>query len=72
MLGIRVDGRDGIRKAGQAIYAGNQDIVNAAVFEIGQHREPEIGTLALGQVEAENLFLAFRLTARTVYTALLL
>ncbi len=59
-LGIRVDRCNGIGESGQTIDAGNQDIFDTAVVEVGQDGEPEVGAFALGQVEVENLLLALQ------------
>jgi len=32
----------------QAIHAGNEDILNPTVLELGHHLEPELGPLILG------------------------
>ena len=52
-----INSGDGLGNSSQPIHAGNQDVVSSAVFEIGEHREPEVGTLAVGQVGAGDLLL---------------
>ena len=36
-MGIRKYGFDRIRKAGKSVHAGNKDVINFAVFDIGKN-----------------------------------
>ncbi len=47
-LGLRVHGGDGIREAFQAIDAGNQDVLGAAILQFGKHAQPALRALILG------------------------
>ena len=39
--------RDRLRQASQAVTDGDQDILDAAVLDLGEHTEPEFRALAL-------------------------
>ncbi len=46
--GVREGGRDGFGKALEAVYDGNQDVLQAPVLEFVHHRQPEFGPFVLG------------------------
>lgn len=50
---------DGVREAFQSVGTGNEDIVQAMVFEFSQHIKPEFRVLVFGQPHAQQSFLGF-------------
>lgn len=44
----RVNRFNGVRKTGQTVDTGNQDIRHTSIPELGQHLQPLLGALALG------------------------
>lgn len=46
---------DGLAEAGEAIGADEQDVVNAAIFQLCQDAEPELGAFARGHPEPQHV-----------------
>jgi hypothetical protein len=46
---------DGLREALQAVHHRDQHILDAAVFQLGHHAQPEFGALRLLDPDAQNL-----------------
>lgn len=57
--GLRVDAVYRIRKALQAVHAGNQDVLKATIFQLRQHFQPELCAFIIGQPHTRQRFLAF-------------
>jgi len=55
---FREDGGDRLRKALQAVDNGDQDILDAAIFQLVHDAQPELGALVLFEPHAENLLAA--------------
>src|SRR4029450_4720100 len=55
---LREDGLDRLRKAGQAVDAADEDVADAAVGEVVEDGEPELGALALLPPDPEHLTVA--------------
>src|SRR5690554_1139816 len=54
---LRVDRRDRLAEAGEAIDAANQDVFQSAVLKLGEHLEPELGPFAVGDPESQQFLL---------------
>ena len=50
-VGIGVDAFNSLRKALQAVYAGDQDVFNASVMQIGQDAQPVTGAFLIGEFQ---------------------
>lgn len=61
--GLRENGLDGLRQAGQAITTGDENVLEAAVLQVGQDGEPELTALSFGEPQAENIFASFHVDA---------
>ncbi|OFC62468.1 hypothetical protein BBW68_09695 [Candidatus Erwinia dacicola] len=61
---FRIDRVDGIRKAFQTIYTGDQDIIQAAVFQLSQDVQPELCTFVFCELHAQQFFMAFDVYAQ--------
>ena len=46
--GVGVHRLNGLREAFEAIYAVDDDVLHAPALEFGDHLQPEVGTLGLG------------------------
>jgi hypothetical protein len=57
-FGIRVDAFDSLREALQAVHTGDQDILDPSVMQIGQNAQPMVSAFLVGEIEAQELFLA--------------
>ena len=57
-LGLREGGFDGLGKAAEAIDTGDEEIFDAAVFQLIEHAQPEFGAFTLGDSQSQKLFLA--------------
>jgi hypothetical protein len=55
---LREDGVDRLRETGEAVGADEDDVLDAAVAELGHDARPEAGALALLDPEAETIALA--------------
>lgn len=62
-LGLRVQVLDRLREALQPVDARDQDVAHAEVLELGQHVEPELGTLGLADPQAQQVLLALEFDA---------
>lgn len=62
--GFRIVRVDGIRGAFQTVHPGNEDIVQAPVFQFYQHVQPELYALIFGQPHPRQRFLTFNIAAR--------
>lgn len=69
-LGIWIDGRDGFRETSQAIHTGDQDIFDATVIQICQHRKPVVSPFR-HRYRPSSSFLPSTFNPKIVYTALL-
>ena len=56
---------NGIGESLQTIDAGDQDILDAAVLQLGQHAEPELRAFGLGEPQAQKLFVTFQIDAQS-------
>ena len=56
--GLGEDGLDRLGKAGQAVDAADQDVLNAALVQVVEHGQPELGALGLLPPDPEHLALA--------------
>ena len=63
-LGLRIGRANRLGKAGQAVDAGHEDVVQAAILQVRQHLEPELGPFAFGQPQAEQFLLARQIHAQ--------
>src|SRR5690554_3014846 len=52
-----------LREAFKAVDTGNQDVLDAAVMQIGEDAEPVMGAFLIGQVKTEQLLLALDIQA---------
>ena len=50
---LRIDGSDRLAEAVQVIHAVDQDILNAAAFQIVQNAKPELGVYCI--IEMPNI-----------------
>ena len=48
----------------QAIHAGDKDVLHAAITQLGDHLQPELGTLVLSDPQAKDFLLARQVDAR--------
>lgn len=48
-----------IRKTLEPVNTRDEDILDSSVLEIRKHTEPEVGSLALGDVHAQKFFSSF-------------
>lgn len=55
--GVGIDGFNGLRKALQAIDAGNEDVLHTPVFKFRDDLLPELGTFRLGNPQAQHFLL---------------
>ncbi len=53
---FRKDARDGIRKALEAIHAGDKNVLNATLLKVAKDAQPEVGALALGDIHPQQFF----------------
>lgn len=51
---FRVDRLEGFREAFQPVDTGDKDVLHAAILELGDHLQPEFGTLGLVDPHAQN------------------
>ena len=58
--GLWIDGLYGFRQAGQPIHTGKKEIFDPTVLQLREHREPELGSLGLGDPHAKPLLLSFQ------------
>src|SRR3954447_17983651 len=49
------DRGDGVGQPGEAVAAGDQDVAQAAVAQLGEHRVPELRALGLGDPAAQGV-----------------
>ena len=56
-----IDGLNRFREASQPIDVRNEDIFHPTVLQFRQHREPELGSFALGNPHAEQLLLSVQI-----------
>ena len=54
----------GLRKAGQAIAAGDEDVVDTAVLQFGEHVEPELCAFVLLDPQAQEFLVAVQVDAQ--------
>ena len=52
--GLGKDARDGIGKTLETVYTGDKDVLNPTVFKVGKNTEPEVSTLALRDIHAQQ------------------
>ncbi len=52
-FGVGVLSRNSFRETLQAVYASDQNIVQASILELRQHREPKLGSLGFCQPHAQ-------------------
>lgn len=57
-LGVGVDALDGLGEAFQAVHAGDQDILDATVVQVGEDAEPVMRPFLVGEIEAQQLLFA--------------
>ena len=57
---LRIDGLSGFGQAGQPIHTGNKEIFDPTVLQLSEHREPELGSLGLGDPHAQQFLLPFQ------------
>ena len=62
-LGFREDGRNRFREALETVDAGNEDIVDAAIFEFGYDLQPEFRALVFCHPQAKGLLFTFERNA---------
>ncbi|AFZ69488.1 site-specific recombinase, DNA invertase Pin (plasmid) [Deinococcus peraridilitoris DSM 19664] len=62
-LRLGEDGFDRLGKALQPVHASDEHIPHAPVLELGQHREPELGSLGFEGPQAQHLFGSFEVHA---------
>ena len=55
---MREDGLDRLGEPGQAVDAADQHVLDAAVVQVVEHRQPELGALGLLPPDPEHLALA--------------
>ena len=55
-LSVWINRFDCLRKAGKAIHTGDQDILNAAVFQAVHYGKPELGTFIFADIHAQDIF----------------
>ena len=63
-LGLGVHRLYGLRKARQAVAAGDEDIGNAPVLQFGQYVEPELCPFVLLDPEAQEFLVAAQVNAQ--------
>ncbi|GAB3098180.1 hypothetical protein GCM10027217_15130 [Pseudomaricurvus hydrocarbonicus] len=63
-LRLWVNRADNVREVLELVHTGDQNILHAAILELNEHAQPELGTLILGEPHAQQLFLAFQMTPR--------
>ena len=56
--GLGEDRLDRLREARQAVDAGDQDVVDAALVQVVEHGEPELGALGFLPPDPEHLAVA--------------
>lgn len=56
-LSVRIDAFDGLMEALQAVYTGDQDILDASVLQIGQNTQPVMGAFLIGEIQTQQLIL---------------
>ena len=61
---LREHGFNRLRKALEAVHAGNEDILHAAVLEFGDDLQPELGPLGLGHPQTQQFLLAIEVHAQ--------
>jgi len=54
-LGLRITSCDRLREAGQVVYAGDENILNAAVLQVIPNSEPELSGLVLAAPHAQHV-----------------
>jgi hypothetical protein len=54
----QLDSLNGLRKSLQAIDAGNEDILNASIFQLRDHLQPELRAFRLGNPQAKHFLLS--------------
>lgn len=65
-FGLRKGGLDGFRKAFQPIHARDENIAHAAIFEVGQHGQPELCSFGFARPETQCFLLACHVHADEV------
>ena len=63
---------DGVREALEAVNDGNQDILQAPVLQIIHDRQPEFGSLVVGNPKPRNLTFTLRGDAQSHINGLVL
>ncbi len=48
----------------QAIYTGNQDVLDASIVEVGEDTEPVVSAFLIGEIQAEKFLLALDVQAK--------
>jgi hypothetical protein len=61
--GVWEDGLDRLGEALQPVDATDQDVLDAALFQLGQHLQPELGALGALEPEPEHISLAVEVDA---------
>ena len=64
-LSLRVRAGNGIGESLQTIDAGDQDILDAAVLQLGQHAEPELRSFGFGKPQAQKLLVTCQIDAQS-------
>jgi hypothetical protein len=54
-LSFRKDGFNCFRKAFQAVHAGDENILDASVFQFGDDLHPELRAFRVGCLDAEHI-----------------
>lgn len=60
-LDLRVERFNGLRETRQPVHAGQEDILDPPVLELGQHLEPKLGPLGLFDPKAQNFLEAMEI-----------
>jgi hypothetical protein len=55
---LREDSLDRLREAGEAVDAGDQHVLDAALVQVVEHGQPELGALGLLPPDPEHLAVA--------------
>jgi len=61
---LRIYRVDGIRKAFQAVNAGDENVVQTAIFQLCEHVQPELCPFIFGQPHTQQFFLTFDIDAQ--------
>ena len=68
-LSMRKHSFNGLRKSGQAIYAGDKNLLNPSIFQAIHNRKPELGTFIFSDIHAENILFTRHINADCNETA---